>query len=108
MMIAVTADRPRMDALVDPHFARCAFVVLTDTTSGAVEFLPNPSANRGEGRCADLTRFLADRGVECVLMRHCGDHARRRLAETGIRAIEGFDGTVNEVLRRFARETKPA
>lgn len=103
MNIAVTAEAPRMDAPVDRHFACCAYLVFADTVRGTHRIVANPGAVLADGRCTALTQFLADNAVDCVLSGKCGAHAREKLAEAGIRIIEGCAGTVREAIAQIQK-----
>lgn len=67
MKAAITSNGNTYDSLVDSRFGRCAYFVVYDTDSGAVEFIPNPNKDKTEGVAAASAQLVTSRGVKKVI-----------------------------------------
>jgi predicted Fe-Mo cluster-binding NifX family protein len=93
--IAVATD----GAEVAQHFGRCSAYTLVETKDGTVvdqTVIPNPGHQPGF-----LPRFLAEKGVNCVIAGGMGPRAQNLFAEQGINTIIGVTGPVAEAIESY-------
>jgi predicted Fe-Mo cluster-binding NifX family protein len=109
MKIGVSATGPTLDAMVDPRFGRCAYLVVVETDDLTFEAFENASAALGGGAGIQSARLMAQHGVNAVLTGGCGPNAHQTLASAGIQVVTDCSGTVADTIRRFkAGELQPA
>ena len=101
MKLAIPASGPGVDGPVDDRFGRCACYVIVDVETGDWETVPNPGLNAGGGAGSRAARFLADQGVDAVVLGNVGPNAAMVLCAMGIAVYSGAEGTVNETLERY-------
>jgi predicted Fe-Mo cluster-binding NifX family protein len=101
MKVAISAEGPSLDSRIDPRFGRCPFLLLVDTETLDVETLENAARAASGGAGIRTAELLADRAISHVLTGRCGPNAQTALAASGIRIIEGCEGTAREVIARF-------
>ena len=101
MKIAVTADAPSLDAVVDPRFGRCACFVVVETETMDFEGVENLNVALGGGAGIQSARLMSEKGVTFVLTGNCGPNAHQTLAATGIGVIIGCSGAVRDVVEQF-------
>lgn len=93
--IAIATD----GAEVAQHFGRCPAYTLVEIRDGLVTgktVVPNPGHQPGF-----LPRFLAEKGVGCVIAGGMGPRAQNLFAEQGISTITGVTGPVEEVIESY-------
>jgi predicted Fe-Mo cluster-binding NifX family protein len=109
MKVAVTAVEPQLDAQVDPRFGRCPCFLIVETDDLSFEAVGNANQGLGQGAGIQSARFMAERGVQCVLTGNCGPNAHQALSAAGIGVVVGCAGTVRQVVEQFkAGQLKPA
>jgi predicted Fe-Mo cluster-binding NifX family protein len=67
MKVAITSTGNTLDALLDERFGRCAFFVIYDTESKAMEFIPNPNKNAENGAGPASVQLVASRNVSKIV-----------------------------------------
>lgn len=72
MKIAFTSAENKLLSSLDDHFGRCSFIVIYDTSTGGLEFLPNPHKEMIEGAGTELVRLIASRGVSKIVTARLG------------------------------------
>ena len=108
MKVGVTAAGPALDALVDPRFGRCAYLVVVETSDMTFEAFENTNAALGGGAGIQSARLMAQSGVKVVLTGRCGPNAHQTLSSAGIQVVVDCSGTVADAIRRFdAGELQP-
>ncbi|MBC8179721.1 hypothetical protein H8E88_01235 [candidate division KSB1 bacterium] len=63
MKVAITSTGNTLESLLDQRFGRCAYFVIYDTESKALEFIPNPSKDAEEGTGPASVQLVASRTV---------------------------------------------
>jgi predicted Fe-Mo cluster-binding NifX family protein len=101
MIIAVTAQKPSLNAAIDSRFGRCAYFVIIDTDKTEYETMSNTSMSTGGGAGIQTAQRLAKKGVHVVLTGNCGPNAYKTLAAAGIDVVVGQSGIVAEVVKQF-------
>ncbi len=67
MKVAITSSGNTIKSNLDSRFGRCAYFVIYDTESQAVEFIPNLNKERVEGAGPASVQLIASRGVNKVV-----------------------------------------
>ena len=102
MKIAVSSTGNTMDSQLDPRFGRCAYYLVVDSDDMHFEVYPNESAAMGGGAGIQASQFLASKGVEVVITGNCGPNAVDTLLAAGIELFTGEQGTIRDVLKKYA------
>ena len=107
MKIAISAEGPTRDDLVDPRFGRAAGFVVYDTDTRTLEYLDNgaaQAANQGAGLMAVETVVAAS--VKVVLSGYIGPKALEALQAVGLGTVQDMDDrTVGQVIDAFEAGT---
>jgi len=107
MRIAIAADGPRLDNLVEPVLARADWFLIVDGPDRLIEALKNPHRDEREHCGRKVARMLGDLGVDVVLAGNHGPKAALACQEAGLRPVISRTSTVAEALARFLeRETR--
>jgi predicted Fe-Mo cluster-binding NifX family protein len=102
MKIGITSHGTGLDADLDPHFGRAAYILLTDTETGVIEAIDNsPSQQAVQGAGIQTARNLADKGVKAVISGHVGPKAFAVLQAAHIEIYSVSGGTAGEALIAF-------
>lgn len=64
------------------------------------EVIPNPGHEPGF-----LPRYLAERGISCIIAGGMGPRAQNLFAQENIQTFIGVEGTVEEVLAAYLQQT---
>ena len=67
MKVAITSSGNELSSVLDLRFGRCAYFVVYDTESKAMEFIPNPNKQAVEGAGPASVQLLAERGVNKIV-----------------------------------------
>lgn len=98
MKIAVSTDQ----GYVSAHFGRCPSYTLIEINDGIVqkqEEIPNPGHQPGF-----LPRFLAEKGVRCIIAGGMGPRAQTLFAQNNIETIVGVQGRIDDVIHRYLNQ----
>lgn len=109
MLIAVTAQEPRIEAEVDTRFGRSRFFAFYDTEKKTYEFAPNEqNLAAAQGAGIQSGQAMLDKGVDVVLTGNLGPKAFHVLAANEIEAYRVSSGSVAEAVRAYlAGELEP-
>lgn len=103
MKIAISAEGPTLQDVVDPRFGRAAGFVIYDTETKAFEYIDNGAAQaaaQGAGLMAVET--LVEAGVKVVLSGYIGPKALEALQAVGLGTVQDMDNrTVGDVIDEF-------
>ncbi len=109
MKIAVTAQGPTLDSLVDPRFGRAPYYILVDTETMQFESLENPYVQALSGAGIQAAQLVVNKGAEAVLTGSCGPNSFQVLQSAGVKVLVGVVGKVKEAVERFKKgELQPA
>jgi predicted Fe-Mo cluster-binding NifX family protein len=95
MRIAVATENGQ----VAQHFGRCQEYTLFDVENGQIRskvVIPNPGHQPGF-----LPRYLAEKGVSCIIAGGMGPSAQDLFAVQGIKTVLGASGPVDEVVKAY-------
>jgi predicted Fe-Mo cluster-binding NifX family protein len=102
MNILLTTASPDLEAEVDPHFGRAAYLLVLDTDTHEWEAQTNPGANSSSGAGIRAAQFAADHQAQAVISGDFGPHAFEALRAAGIATyLYGNCRTVNQAIERF-------
>jgi len=90
--VAISTDGDEVAA----HFGRCQAYTIVEIAEGAIrsrEIIPNPGHEPGF-----LPRYLAQRGVTCIVAGGMGPRAQMLFDQQGIETIVGVSGSVEEAI----------
>lgn len=85
--------------MVSPHFGHCPEFSLYETENGSVvkkTIIPNPGHRPGF-----LPRFLAEKGVNCIIAGGMGPAAVDLFRQHGIETVIGASGSVDKVVSDY-------
>ena len=103
MKIAITSKNETLDSDVDPRFGRCAYFLVVDPDTLAVEALKNESVMAAGGAGIQAAQTIANAGVNVVLTGNVGPNAFDTLSAAGIQIITGIQGTVKDVVEQYKK-----
>ncbi|MGB8953212.1 MAG: NifB/NifX family molybdenum-iron cluster-binding protein [Candidatus Aminicenantales bacterium] len=86
---------------VSSHFGRCPSYTIVEIREGKInsrEEIPNPGHQPGF-----LPRYLAERGVNCIIAGGMGPRAQDLFAQNNIETIIGVQGQVDDVIGKFLK-----
>lgn len=67
MKVAIASNGNTLDSNIDSSFARCAWFIIYDTESGAMEFIPNPNKELEEHAGNAAVELVASRNVTMIV-----------------------------------------
>ena len=104
MKLAVTAAGPDKVSEVDVRFGRAPYLIVTDVDTGGVTVVDNlDSQDLARGAGIQAAQKVIDHGVHAVITGHCGPKAFRALSAAGVTVFSGAEGTVEQMLEKYAR-----
>lgn len=101
MKVAVASSGNALDSPVDPRFGRCAWFVVVDTGTMAVEAVPNPAAAAAGGAGIQAAQALLSKGIQAVIASQVGPNAFQVLSAAGVRFLPFAGGTVRDAVDAF-------
>ncbi|MDD2563087.1 MAG: NifB/NifX family molybdenum-iron cluster-binding protein [Salinivirgaceae bacterium] len=106
MRVAITSTGNNLDSTLDPRFGRCAFFVIYDTDTKAIEFIPNPNKEATEGAGPASVQLVAAKDVSKIISGEFGMKIKSLLDSLQIQmiAIKEPDKTINAIIAML--ETK--
>jgi predicted DNA-binding protein (UPF0251 family)/predicted Fe-Mo cluster-binding NifX family protein len=101
--IAVTAESPNLDDLLDPRFGRAAGFIIVDPQTMEHEYVDNgESQAMPQGAGIQAAEIVARTGARVVLTGYVGPKAFQALQAAGITVGQNLEGlTVREAIARY-------
>jgi predicted Fe-Mo cluster-binding NifX family protein len=87
MKVAITSTGNTLDSKLDQRFGRCAFFVIYDTETKAMEYIPNPNIDAQEGAGPASVQLVASRGVNQIISGEFGIKIKSLLDSLKIQMI---------------------
>lgn len=87
MKIAITSTGNSLESTIDQRFSRCAFFVVYDTESKAIEFIPNPNKDTEEGAGPASVQLIASQNVNKIVSGEFGMKIKPLLEKLKIQMI---------------------
>lgn len=102
-IVAVSAEGPSLEDLVDPRFGRAAGFVLVDVDTMTTRYLDNgQSQAMAHGAGIQTAERIADAGAGVLLTGIVGPKAFQALEAAGVQVGQNLEGlTVGEAVRRY-------
>ncbi|MDY0102410.1 MAG: NifB/NifX family molybdenum-iron cluster-binding protein [Lentimicrobium sp.] len=72
MKVAIATKGNTLESRLDSNFGRCAWFVVYDTDSKAMEFIPNPNKDMEEGAGSASVELLSSRKVTKIIANEFG------------------------------------
>ena len=104
MKIAISATRSSLDAPMEEEFERCSCFVIADLGGALHDSVHRPGRKRRLRPRVHVSSLLVERGTSVVLTGRCEPKTLDHLESAGLWVITGCQGTVQQVLERFAAE----
>ena len=110
MKIAITAQTPDLDGLVDPRFGRAKYFVVFDAATGEHSIHDNEqNLNAPQGAGIQTAQKISELQAKVVLTGHVGPKAFRTLEAAEIIVYTGVSGSVRQAIDRWsANQLAPA
>lgn len=67
MKIAIAASENTLESNICNQFGRCAYFIIYDTESKAIEFIPNPNKDADEGAGKAAVQLVVSRNVNKII-----------------------------------------
>jgi len=102
MRVAVTAQGPTPDSLIDPRFGRARYLIVVDTDTGehaAVDNVVNLNAAQGAG--IQTGKKVVEWKAQAVITGHVGPKAFSVLSAGRVAVYTGAAGTVTQAVEQF-------
>lgn len=97
-----TAESAGLDASISAHFGQAPYYTIVTTSDGSVEVVENTSDHYGGSKRPPV--FVADLGVDAVVVETVGKRSMETFAERGIDVYEAPADTVDAVLTALDRQ----
>jgi predicted Fe-Mo cluster-binding NifX family protein len=110
MKIAVSVEKPDLDARVDPRFGRASYFIIVDSETMAWKSLENSmSMELAQGAGIQAAQNLLKESPDVVLTGNCGPKAFKVLEARGISVCVGVAGTARQAVQNYLKGLyKPA
>jgi len=102
--IAICSEGAGFDSAVDQRFGRCFHFVLVNSNGEKLEEISNPSLGASGGAGVQTAQFIADKGVDVVLVGNIGPKALATLNACNIKVYSGISGTVADALAQYQQD----
>ena len=87
MKLAITSTGNTLESILDMRFSRCAYFIVYDTESKAIEFIPNPNKDAEEGVGPASVQLMASRSVKKIISGEFGAKIKPLLDSLKIQMI---------------------
>lgn len=89
-------------AMVFGHFGSAPYFTIYDTDKDSVEVIDNSNQHHSHGMCQPMGS-LTDKHIDAVVCGGMGGRAVQKLNEGGIKAYRAIAGTVEDIVKQFAK-----
>ncbi|BDX39422.1 hypothetical protein CYCD_27770 [Tenuifilaceae bacterium CYCD] len=93
MKVAITSTGNSIESTIDHRFGRCAYFVIYDSDSSAIEYIPNPNKDAEEGAGPASVQLVASRNVNMIISGEFGLKIKPLLDSLKIQMIALKDST---------------
>ncbi len=106
MKLLITAHSNTPDARVDSRFGRAPWFVVTDLSTGVIEYVENTqNLNAMQGAGVQSGQTVAALGVDAVITGHVGPKAFRILQAAAVDIYQAPECSVHDAIDRFKAGT---
>ncbi|MHC1705133.1 MAG: NifB/NifX family molybdenum-iron cluster-binding protein [Tenuifilaceae bacterium] len=104
MKIAITSTGNTLDSKLDQRFGRCAYFLIYDSETKAMEYIPNPNKDAQEGAGPASVQLVASRGVSKIVSGEFGIKIKSLLDSLKIQMIiyKEPDKKINEIIQMLS------
>jgi predicted Fe-Mo cluster-binding NifX family protein len=67
LKVAITSNGNSLESKLDQRFGRCMYLIIYDTETKGLEFLPNPNKDAEEGAGTASVQLVASRNVQKII-----------------------------------------
>lgn len=101
--VAISAEGPTLEDLIDPRFGRAGGFVIVDLETMETEYVDNGSAQvRAQGAGIQAAETVVNSGAGVVLSGFVGPKAYSALEAAGVKIGQGLDGlTVGQAVEKY-------
>lgn len=100
--MAIASSENKTPSLVDPHFGRCTWYCLYDTSGGDWRFVENPFRDDSGHAGCDAVDFLAEQGISMLVAGRFGSRVVERCRSLQIQMIiPGNNPTIQQIIQQF-------
>ena len=103
MKLCVTATGDNLEALLDPRFGRCAYLVIVNSETLQFKAIPNVASKARGGAGIQAAQIVSNQGAKVLVTGNVGPNAFQALSATGIQIITGVSGTIKGVVEKFKK-----
>ncbi|MFA7080196.1 MAG: NifB/NifX family molybdenum-iron cluster-binding protein [Candidatus Bathyarchaeia archaeon] len=103
MKICLTSQGDNLNALIDPKFGRCEYLIIAETETSQVEVIPNMAAGTRGGAGIKAAQTIADKGVKVLITGNFGPNSFKTLSAANIEIMICTSGTVQEALEKYKK-----
>ena len=93
MKVAIASQGNTLDSNIDSSFGRCAWFIIIDTETGAMEFIPNPNKDLEENAGTAAVELVATRNVSMIVSGEFGAKIKPLLDSMHIQMVVIKDST---------------
>lgn len=102
MKIAITAQEPSSESLIDPRFGRAPWLMIYDPANNSWQSIDNSAGlNAAHGAGIQAAQKVVDQQVKTIITGAIGPKAYRSLKAAEIRIFHGAKGSVSQALEAF-------
>lgn len=93
MKVAIASQGNTLESNIDSSFGRCAWFIIIDTETGAMEFIPNPNKDLEEHAGRAAVELVATRNVSMIVSGEFGAKIKPLLDSMHIQMVVIKDST---------------
>ncbi|APG27649.1 hypothetical protein A7E78_07225 [Syntrophotalea acetylenivorans] len=102
MKIAITAQEPSLDSLIDPRFGRAPWLMIYDPTDNSWHSIDNSKGlNAAHGAGIQAAQKVVDQQVTAIITGAIGPKAYRSLKAANVQIFHGAKGSVAQALEAY-------
>ncbi len=102
MKIAVPAQGPKPDSLVDSRFGRAKWFMVYDDEKKSWDVIDNAqNVQSSQGAGIQSAANVVNTGCHILISSHCGPKAFTALTKAGVQVYSAKGGTVDRVVKLF-------
>lgn len=108
MKVAIASTGNTLESNIDSSFGRCAWFIIIDTESGAMEFIPNPNKDLEEHAGKAAVELVLSRNVSMIISGEFGMKIKPLLDSMHIQMVVIKDPTktINEIIEMLNNKKK--
>ncbi|MHC1707874.1 MAG: NifB/NifX family molybdenum-iron cluster-binding protein [Bacteroidales bacterium] len=102
MILAIATDKNNNKGIVDPHFGRCDWYCIYDTTTSEMNFIENSAKNNTNAAGSQSAEMLCQQGVKIVVAGRFGTRAAEIFRSNQVQMIIPEDEvTIDKLIKQI-------